>query len=58
MTLFMGMIGHFHMTRPHLIELYTVAFLLTALCWERHKANIGRLIAGTESKTHLFGHRD
>ena len=58
MTLFMGMIGHFHMTRPHLIELYTVAFLLTALCWERHKANIGRLIAGTESKTHLFGHKD
>lgn len=58
MTLFMGMIGHFHMTAPHLAELYAVAFCLTALCWWQHRANISRLIAGTESKTHLFRKKD
>ena len=58
MTLFMGMIGRFHMTAPHLIELYVIAFALTVLCWWQHRANISRLIAGTESKTHLFGHKE
>ena len=54
LTVFSGLIGHFHMTRGHLIELYIIAFCLTALCWWQHRANIRRLIAGTESKTHLF----
>lgn len=57
MTLIMGMIGHFHMTSAHLMELYAGAFALTALCWWQHRANISRLIAGTESKTHLFKSR-
>ncbi len=54
-VLLYGMAGAFHMTRPHLIELYVVAFLLTLLCCWQHRQNISRLIAGTESKTHLFG---
>ena len=58
MTLFMGMIGRFHMTAPHLIELYVIAFALTVLCWWQHRGNISRLIAGTESKTHLFGNKE
>jgi len=57
LVLVYGMIGRFHMTSGHLIELYLIAFFLTALCWWQHRENIRRLAAGTERKTHLF-HRE
>jgi len=31
-------------------ELYLVTFLLMALAWWRHRANIKRLLNGTENK--------
>ncbi len=49
-----GLTGYFHMTGPLLIELDILAFALTALCWWQHRANIVRLMNGTERKTHLF----
>ena len=27
---------------------------LTAMAWYRHRANIGRLLSGTERKTYIF----
>ena len=55
LTVIMGLAGRFHMTQARLIELDVIAFLLAALCWWKHRENLKRLIAGTESKTHLFG---
>lgn len=46
----MGQIGWLDMEAPRCYELYAVLFLLTALAWYRHRANIGRLISGTENK--------
>ncbi len=53
-TIIMGLTGHLHMAQPFLIETYVLAFLLTALCWWKHRANIVRLMNGTERKTSLF----
>ena len=53
-TVFMGLTGQFHMTQALLIETDILAFLLTALCWWKHRENITRLINGTERKTTLF----
>ncbi len=53
-TVFMGLTGQFHMTQALLIETDCLAFLMMALCWWKHRANIKRLINGTERKTHLL----
>lgn len=45
-----GQLGWLDMEAPRCYELYVVLFLLTALAWYRHRANIGRLISGTENK--------
>ncbi len=37
------------------IEFIILGFLWAALAFFRHRANIGRLIAGNENKTYLFG---
>ena len=58
LTVLMGLTGRFHMTQARLIELDVIAFLLAALCWWKHRENLKRLIAGTENKTHLFGHKE
>ena len=41
------------MSQAHLYELYAVAFALAALAFWEHRANIGRLLHGTERKTYL-----
>ncbi|SHJ25730.1 glycerol-3-phosphate 1-O-acyltransferase PlsY [Hespellia stercorisuis] len=45
-----GQMGGFQMTRPLLYEMYAVAVFLAALAWYRHRANIKRLLQGTENK--------
>lgn len=37
-----------------LIEMYVVYGVMAALCYWRHRANIKRLVSGTERKTNLF----
>lgn len=46
----MGQLGLFNLSTSLLIELYLQAFFITALAYIRHRANIGRLIHGTERK--------
>ena len=53
-TVVMGELGIFGATRPILIEIYVVVFLLTALAFYKHRANIVRLLHGNERKTYLF----
>lgn len=45
-----GQCGMFDMDKAYLRELYILVFALTALAWYRHRANIGRLLSGTENK--------
>ncbi len=45
-----GQMGWFEMEAARCHEFYVVLFLLTALAWYRHRANIKRLLAGTENK--------
>ena len=45
-----GQLGWFDMAKGALYELYVITFLLTALAWYRHRANIKRLLNGTENK--------
>lgn len=45
-----GQLGWLDMDGSYLIELYVLLFVLTALAWYRHRANIGRLLSGTENK--------
>jgi glycerol-3-phosphate acyltransferase PlsY len=49
----LGQTGVFGMTQNYLIELYVVAGLLTIMAFYKHRANIRRLLSGTESKTYL-----
>ena len=37
-----------------LIEIIVIQGFLTAMAWFRHRANIGRLLSGTERKTYLI----
>lgn len=53
-TVVMGELGVFNTSRPILIEIYIVVFLLTALAFYKHRANISRLIHKNERKTYLF----
>ena len=52
-----GQNGMFGMSQAHLNEMYVVAVLLTALAFFMHRANIVRLMHGTERKTYLFHHK-
>ena len=52
----LGQSGHFHMSQAHLTEMYLVALFLTVLAFWKHRANIKRLLSGTESKTYLKKH--
>ena len=45
-----GQTGRFGMEAPCLYEMYVLGFALMALAWYRHKANIKRLLSGTENK--------
>lgn len=45
-----GQRGMMDMEPARLYELYILLFLMTALAFYRHRANIGRLISGTENK--------
>ncbi len=49
-TIVLGQMGTFNLTMPYLIELYVLAGVLTGLALFRHRANIVRLMNGTERK--------
>ena len=51
----LGQMGHFHMTQPHLNEMYLVMFALAVMAFWRHRNNIKALLAGTERKAYLLG---
>lgn len=53
-TVVMGEMGVFNASRPVLIEIYIIVFLLTVMAFVKHRANIGRLIHGNERKTYLL----
>ena len=48
-----GQMGSYGMNQAHTIELYVLMVALTALAVYRHRANIRRLLDGTESKIYL-----
>ena len=48
-----GQMGGYGMDGTHTTEMYVVMSFLTALAFWRHRANIGRLVSGTESKVFL-----
>ncbi|MDO5346798.1 MAG: glycerol-3-phosphate 1-O-acyltransferase PlsY [Lachnospiraceae bacterium] len=49
----LGQMGHFGMSQAHLLEMYLLVFCLAVLAFWEHRANIGRLLSGTERKTYL-----
>ena len=49
-----GQCGLYGMAQPLLIEMYVIAFLMMALAYYQHRANIVRLIKREERKTYLF----
>ena len=53
MAVIMGQAGCFALEPPYLYEMYVVIALLAVLAFWEHRANIKRLIAGTERKTYL-----
>lgn len=55
LVLVFGKMGKYGMDQPHTIELYAVMAVLTGMAFYRHRANIGRLIHGTENKVFLNG---
>ncbi len=46
----LGQNGYYGMSQGHLLEFYAVAACLSAMAVYRHRANIRRLLNGTESK--------
>ena len=48
-----GQMGGYGMDGTHTTEMYVVMSFLTVLAFWRHRANIGRLVSGTESKVFL-----
>ena len=46
--------GVFGAPQPVLNEIYIIQALFTILVFWKHRANIGRLLSGKESKTYLF----
>lgn len=49
----LGQQGAYGMDAPHTWEMYVVMGLLTVLAFFRHRANVGRLLKGTENKIYL-----
>ncbi len=49
-----GQFGLFHMAQRYLIEMYIVAFLLTALAFYKHRANISRILNGEEPQASVY----
>ena len=49
-----GQFGCFGMTQAQLIEMYIIVFIMTVLAFYQHRANIKRLLGGTERKTYIF----
>ena len=45
-----GQMGRYDLSQPQLYEMYAIAIILAALGWWRHRANIQRLLKGTENK--------
>lgn len=45
-----GQAGWFDMEQAYLNELYVLVLVMTVLAWYRHRANIVRLLNGTENK--------
>lgn len=50
----LGQNGIFGMSQQYLNEMYIIAGILTFMAYYMHRANIKRLITGTERKTYLF----
>lgn len=48
-----GQLGYYHVGQGILTEMYIIMALLTGLAWFRHRANIKRLLSGTENKLYL-----
>ncbi|MEF9942050.1 MAG: glycerol-3-phosphate 1-O-acyltransferase PlsY [Lachnospiraceae bacterium] len=48
-----GQLGGFHVTQSHLYEMYAIAVVLLMSAVFKHKANIKRLLTGTENKLNL-----
>lgn len=46
----LGQMGYYGMSQAHLTEFYVVCALLSLMAIYRHRANIGRLLKGTENK--------
>lgn len=49
-TILFGQMGYYHMAKGALVELYGLAIFLAVMAIYRHRANIGRLLNGTENK--------
>lgn len=49
-AVFFGIRGDYGTMGGHLYEFYGVAFVLMAICYVKHRANIVRLFKGTENK--------
>ncbi|MCR5676222.1 MAG: glycerol-3-phosphate 1-O-acyltransferase PlsY [Lachnospiraceae bacterium] len=49
-----GQCGLYGMAQPLLLEMYFIAFLMAALAYWQHRANIVRLLKHEERKTYLF----
>lgn len=45
-----GQLGYYHVSQPVLLEMYVLAGLLAIMAIYRHRANIGRLLNGTENR--------
>lgn len=52
-VIFMGQTGRLGLSGANLYEYYVIAVVLAALAFWRHRANIQRLLNGTENKTNL-----
>lgn len=52
-VLIYGQSGGLGLTPPVLYEFYAIAVVLTVLAFYRHRANIKRLLTGTENKTDI-----
>ena len=49
-----GQLGFLQMPQGYLIEMYIIAFAMTALAFYQHRTNIGRLLRGEERKTYIW----
>lgn len=53
-TVLLGQLGVFGVSQTVLFEIYGIVAFLTVMAFWKHRANIKRLLSGTESKTYLF----